>query len=89
MTLPSTSELQALRRLALKATPGPWKRVIECYDHTIQAGDRPGDFVCTLREPNARPNAEYLAALSPEVVLALVEHALKHPEPPPPTMPYG
>ena len=57
-----TSEaLNRLRGLAEKATAGPWRE----NRHEVLIGDDWANLV-------VKPNADYVAALCPEVVLALV-----------------
>lgn len=68
-------DLDALERLAKEATPGPWMPDGEDF-WTVQGGLNMGlvaqignpAYPCTADEPNAR----YIAALSPDVVLSLV-----------------
>ena len=59
--------LDALEALARAATPGPW----EAHGHEVMRPHPDGAY--TIAEAmDSRADAAYLAALSPEVVLALV-----------------
>lgn len=71
--------LQSLKEKALNATPGPWKAEHEMYisngmyrfyGHGVSNDD---DILLKCeRIDNAENNAEYLAAVSPEVILELI-----------------
>lgn len=67
-------DLDVLERLAREATPGPWVFDEEQMDPAVWAGilGISGHFV--VSEWGARPNdADFIAAVNPVVVLALVE----------------
>lgn len=56
-----------LRRLAEAATPGPW-------DCTVHIGDGEERVtVIGLTEPGHGHDANYIAAVSPDVILALLD----------------
>lgn len=60
-------DLAHLRALCDEATPGPWRYVSECLPEVWDANDR--TVLCDLRDVDAR----YLAAVSPDVVRALLD----------------
>ena len=74
-----TPDVAELRRLAENATPGPWDsyRPHPSYrayavDQVMPAGHL-GEAVATTQDVNAEENAAYIAAASPDVVLALLD----------------
>lgn len=74
--------LAHLRALAAKATPGKWRCV---YDFNVENDQRRGIANCGGYQTNMvdpvhlndenRANAKWIVAVSPEIVLALVEVA--------------
>lgn len=79
----SEAALRAIEALAQKATPGPWRASIGVRSNVqTNDGDHPEIIgVCGSgdshrhRKANQKANAEFIAALSPDVVLALVAAA--------------
>lgn len=75
-----------LRRLAEKATPGPWRRTEDgvtsswaeglpaTHRHTVSAPHAPFAFGETIAAAPTEADARYLAAVSPDRVLALLDH---------------
>ena len=64
-----TVDLAALAKLASEATPGPWRSWVDM----IRAPRDDDRLVC---ESVYGPDRDYIAAASPDVVLALVRVAL-------------
>jgi hypothetical protein len=60
-----TVDVGALAKLASEATPGPW-RVIEDYRVVAPVSQE------TIGEATISPDAAYIAAASPDVILALI-----------------
>jgi len=75
-----TVDLAALAKLASEATPGPWEADMARNGHwdVVIPGDKDTDemWMATLRGPQREADAAYIAAASPDVVLALVRVAL-------------
>ena len=75
-----TVDLEALSKLASEATPGPWEADMARNGHwdVVIPGDKNTDemWMATLRGPQREADAAYIAAASPDVVLALVRVAL-------------
>jgi hypothetical protein len=81
-------DINKLRELASKATPGPWKRFYEGGGtHLVYAVANPDDEIAVTHgapalsdSPTfevAAANADYIAAASPDVLLALLDVAEK------------
>ena len=69
------SKHEELKRLALAATPGPWEAEDDKVLRPLPNGD--GDYFAQCWDDvdvaHDRANAAYLAAVSPSVVLALLD----------------
>lgn len=61
-------QITALRALASRATPGPWRRA-EHSERFVEAVDAPEAVAKAYRVEDT----EYLAALAPEVVIGLLD----------------
>lgn len=79
----STDALISRRRLAEKATPGPWESV---YDYCVLPntyGDRPANVLiadCSREHDNdkqTKANASHIAANSPDVVMADIDEIIR------------
>lgn len=75
-------DLDKLRALAEKATPGPWRVPNHCgfgVERDIDFRDKrraPATVVMAVgakKEYPSRPDSEYIAAVSPDVILALLD----------------
>lgn len=64
--------LEQLIELATKATPGPWKRSVDALNQPIveSNGLMSIDILDSL---NTRNDAEYIAALSPDTLIPMLE----------------
>ncbi|ECM1813718.1 ead/Ea22-like family protein [Salmonella enterica subsp. enterica serovar Newport] len=79
-----TIDKQALREVAEKATPGPWKVFSDIDTKTFSIHTprdkrcenviKWGGFDC---QPNAEANAEFIAAFNPKVALALLDENIQ------------
>jgi hypothetical protein len=71
------TDTDKLERLAREATPGPWKADMARNGHwdvvIPDEHDNDRDWLATLRGPNRDALAHYIAAASPDVILALLE----------------
>lgn len=75
-------DTRALKKKAEKATPGPWKRLsdeMDGNDHDddarvvmVEPGAPFGEVVICEQFHQDEPNAEFIAAASPDVILALL-----------------
>ena len=78
----STDALISRRRLAEKATPGPWSVYDYCVLPTTYS-DRPANVLiadCSREHDNdkqTKANASYIAANSPDVVMADIDEILR------------
>lgn len=70
-------ERDELRRLATRATPGPWGEFCESGDWWIgrctEDGDALPEIVCDSESIDSHDTA-YIAAVSPDVVLRLLDY---------------
>lgn len=70
-------QLDKLKELAQKATPGPWYQGTcntKCvYPHKLGSGGPVINSLCCCIGANDENNAAYLVAISPDVLLALIE----------------
>lgn len=73
MTQISNDELDELERLALSASPAPWRRHANHFSNSIYGADGKAVAMLQMRVPRSENNTAYLHALSPDRVLALVE----------------
>jgi hypothetical protein len=65
-------DIEKLRELALKATPGPWQAT--CWEEPQWAvGPGKYQFVAVTSQANDEANATYIAACDPQTILALIE----------------
>lgn len=69
------SDLQRIRELASKATPGPWSARCVHGEWRVTSGPGNGIVADTGLYPTGEPDACYLAACSPDVILALLDRA--------------
>lgn len=73
------SELEALEHLAKKASPGPWFKEVDFYDGLpipmVASQDREiaSTAVTEDFQEQDSSNANYIAAVSPTIVLALIQ----------------
>ena len=81
------TELQELKRLALAATPGPWKWwTSNSHIRLSGASGKDGDVICAISPYSgtypqllvSAPNREYIAAINPQAVLELIERLEKY-----------
>jgi hypothetical protein len=77
MTL-TTEDLARLKEIAEKATPGPY--INDSIEGAVWAGGNVAimfDYSCDMDDEQSSVDADYIAALSPDVVLSLVSELLR------------
>lgn len=84
MPEPRGTSLDELERLAREATAGPWYRLYDDYGESEPPDMRPGTYFLTdaphgdqhpIAQAVAGPDAAYIAAANPEVILDLIHQA--------------